>query len=306
MKKQILLAHIALITAGLLFGANYWIAKGLMPEHLSPVPIIVFRTAGASFLFGILLLFLKWQRIEPRHWIMIALCGLTGVTLNQYLFFAGLNYSSPVETAVLHTISPLVVVLLARFLIKEKIGLSKGTGIFLGFAGALIITLSGKEISFASQHFQGNLLILLNITAYSIYLVLAKPLMQKYNPVQVTALIFFFGFVFFLPFGIRSVFYVDYASFPPHIWQSLIYVVVGTTFLTYLFTVYALKPLQAGTVGFYIYMQPLISGFIGIITGRELLSRGKIAGAALIFIGVFLINLYSFRRNTKNQLTHNK
>ncbi|PLW93487.1 MAG: EamA/RhaT family transporter, partial [Marinilabiliales bacterium] len=286
MSKRVLFAHIALIVAGFLFGANYWIAKGLMPEHLSPTPIIVFRTAGASIMFAFLLLFIKWKRIEPRDWFMIALCGLTGVTLNQYLFFAGLNYSSPVETAVLHTISPLVVVLLARFWIKEKIGISKATGIIFGFAGALIITLSGKEISFSSTHFTGNILILLNITAYSMYLVFAKPLMQKYPPVQVTALIFFFGFIFFLPFGIQSVFSVDYASFPPHIWQSLAYVIVCTTFLTYLLTVYALKPLQAGTVGFYIYMQPLISGAIGIITGRELLSQGKIFGAIMIFAGV--------------------
>lgn len=300
MKKQALYAHIALIIAGFLFGANYWIAKGLMPVHLSPTPIIVFRTAGASFLFGILFLFIKWKRVEARDWWLIALCGLTGVSLNQYLFFAGLNFSSPVETSVLHTISPLVVVLFARIWIKEKIGWNKGTGILLGFVGALIITLTGKEISFSSQHFQGNILILLNITAYSLYLVFAKPLMQKYHPIQVTALIFFFGFLFFLPFGLKSVFEVNYAAFPPQLWYSLIYVVVGTTFLTYLLTVFALKPLQAGTVGFYIYMQPLISGAIGTISGRELLSEGKIFGAIFIFVGVAIINIYSFRRNAKN------
>lgn len=299
MSHKVFFAHIALIIAGFLFGANYWIAKGLMPVYLSPTPIIIFRTAGASILFTILLLFIKWEKIDSRDWWMIALCGLTGVTLNQYLFFSGLNYSSPVETAVLHTISPLVVVLLARFLIKEKIGVYKVTGISLGFIGAFIITLTGKEISFSSQHFTGNILILLNITAYSMYLVFAKPLMQKYPPVQIIALVFFFGFIFFLPFGIQSVFSLNYASFPTHIWLSLAYVIVCTTFLTYLLTIYALKPLQAGTVGFYIYLQPLISGTIGIITGRELLSQGKIAGAILIFAGVFIINIYSFKRNAK-------
>jgi drug/metabolite transporter (DMT)-like permease len=299
MKREIVLAHVALISAGFLFGANYWIAKGLMPEYLSPTPIIVFRTAGASLLFGILLLFNKWKKIDLKDWWLIALCGLTGVTLNQYLFFAGLNFSSPVETSVLHTISPLVVVLLAWIWIKEKVGWFKGAGILFGFIGAIVITLSGKEINFSSQHFQGNILILLNITAYSVYLVFAKPLMQKYPPVQVVSLIFFFGFLFFIPFGIKSIFTPDYASFPPYIWQSIIYVVVGTTFLTYLLTVYALKPLQAGTVGFYIYMQPLISGGIGIVTGREILNGGKIFGAVLIFVGVFIINIYSFRRNVK-------
>ncbi|PLW92533.1 MAG: EamA/RhaT family transporter, partial [Marinilabiliales bacterium] len=47
--------------------------------------------------------------------------------------------------------------------------------------------------------------------------------------------------------------------------------------------------------------QPLISGAIGIITGRELLSQGKIFGAIMIFAGVFIINIYSFRRTAKKR-----
>lgn len=291
MKREIIFAHLALIIAGLLFGANYWVAKGLMPDYLNPRAIIVFRTAGASILFLMLLPFARFTRISKRDWIMLALCGITGVTINQYLFFVGLNLSSPIETSLLHTISPLVVVVFAWIYLKEKISWLKTAGILSGFAGALLLTLSGKRISLGSDHFLGNIFILLNITSYSLYLVLVKPLMKKYDPLMVISIIFLFGFVFFIPFSFGAFKTIDFNNFPKEIWFSLVYVVVGTTFLTYLLTIYALRPLSAGTVGFYIYLQPLISGSIGIISGQENISLSMVLSAMLIFSGVFLINI---------------
>lgn len=300
MKREFILAHLALVIAGILFGANYWVAKGLMPEYLQPRAIIVFRTAGASILFIFLLPFARISKIAKKDWIMLALCGLTGVTINQYLFFVGLNLSSPVETSLLHTISPLVVVIFAWIYLKERVSWIKTIGILSGFAGAILLTLSGKNISLGSEHFLGNVFILLNITSYSLYLVLVKPLMQKYDPLLVICLTFVFGFLFFLPLSIGAFNEINISLFPNEIWYALIYVVVGTTFLTYLLTIYALKPLSAGTVGFYIYMQPLISGSIGIISGREELSINTIFSALLIFSGVFLININSNKTLKKN------
>lgn len=294
MNRGVRLAHIALIVAGMLFGANYWIAKSLMPDYLSPAAIIVFRTTGALILFILLLPFARKSSFSVKDWLLLALCGLSGVTVNQYLFFVGLNLSTPVETSLLHTISPIVVVLFAAWLIHEKTSLIQIAGIAMGFSGALLLTLTGKEISWSSSHLSGNLFILANISAYSIYLVLAKPLMKKHDPMKVSVWVFFFGWLFFLPVGITTLSEISVLSLPSVIWAALAYVVVGTTFLTYLLTMLALKKLKAGTVGYYIYLQPLISGGIGIITGKEMVDTPKIISAILIFAGVFLVNWKSF------------
>lgn len=282
-------AHIFLLISGLLFGANYWIAKGLMPEYLNPVSIILYRTAGASVLFLALLPFVPKTRFTLKEWGLLALSGLTGVTINQYLFFAGLERSTPVETSVLHTISPLVVLVFAFFIHSERISLRKTAGIFCGFAGALIITLWGKEISFASSHFIGNVMILTNIISYSLYLVLVKPLMSKHNPLYIITVVFIFGFIFSLPMVFWQANELKLSGFPSTIWLSLLYVVVGTTFLTYWLTIYALKRLSSSTVGFYIYLQPIISSSIGIFTGREIPKTSLFIAGMLIFLGIFLV-----------------
>ena len=289
MSKWIIQAHFFLLLSGALFGANYWIAKGLMPDPLNPLSIILFRTAGASFLFSLLLPWIPRSKLTSKEWLLVALCGLTGVTINQYLFFAGLEKSSPIETSVLHTLSPLVVLLLAVLFHGELINWRKGIGITLGFFGALIITLWGKEIHFSSSHFIGNLMIIANIVSYSIYLILVKPLMSKHNPIFIVTLVFIFGFLFFLPLFFISPQPFISSGFSSTVWLSLVYVVVGTTFLTYLLTIVAIKSLPASTVGFYVYLQPLISTSIGIISGREIPQGPLIVSAVLIFIGIFFV-----------------
>ncbi len=296
------LAHAALIVSGILFGANYWIAKSLMPDFMNPVQIILFRTIGATLLFALVLPFTKRSRFTAKEWLLIFLCGLTGVTINQFMFFTGLNLTTPLEASLLHTISPIMVLILAFVIIREKSGPMQITGIIAGFAGAVWLTLSGKELSWNSSHLMGNLSIMLNITAYSVYLVLAKPLMNRHDPFRVVFWVFFAGMICFLPFSTQTLISLPALSMPAHMWWVLAYVVVGTTFLTYLLTVYGLKHVSSGTVGAYIYMQPLISGGIGWVTGAEEFTWPKIISGLLIFAGVFLVNFHTLHRATSGSI----
>ena len=67
------------------------------------------------------------------------------------------------------------------------------------------------------------------------------------------------------------------------------YVVIGTTFLTYLLNVFALKYLKATSVGVFTYLQPLIGICYAIIVGADSLSLVKISAAVGIMLGVYLV-----------------
>ena len=69
------------------------------------------------------------------------------------------------------------------------------------------------------------------------------------------------------------------------------FVIVGTTFMTYLLNVYALKTLKASTIGAFIYLQPLIATIFAIIMGADRLTTIRIIAAVLIFTGVYLSTL---------------
>jgi len=291
-------AHFALIAAGFLFGANYWIAKSTMPAF-SPFQIVAFRIAIVTVLLWIISLFVKTTtKVSAPDFLRIFGAGFLGVTVNQFFFFSGLEHSSPVETSILHTLSPLLVALFAVLILSEKVSLRKYAGIVCGLLGAIIIVTSGKTPELSNLHFKGNLFILINISAYSLYLVLIKPVMEKYEPLQVLKYVFLAGFITYAPIGFI---YMKDASFHHvmnHEWLALAYVVIATTLLTYLLTILAIKQLPATVIGFYIYLQPFIATFIGYLTGREQLSVPKLIAAAFLFTGVWLV-LGREKRNKK-------
>lgn len=283
-------AHVALFGSSLIFGANYWIAKGLMPLYLTPAQIIFFRLTVTAALFWIASLFIPKEKVAYKDLVRIAYCSLLGVVFNQYFFFMGLRLSNPVETAILHTTSPILVLIFAAWIIKERITIARMTGIFLGAIGAIFIVLNGKTLDFSSEHFLGHFFIILNITTYSLYLVLIKPVMIKYHPLIVMKWIFLFGMITVIPFTFQTAAQVQWDNFTGTVWFSFFYVIIGSTFLAYLLITISLRQLSPAIVGFYIYLQPMIAAIHGIIIQKEKMTMIKILAALLIFTGVYFIN----------------
>jgi len=283
-------AHLALIVSGLLFGANYWIAKGLMPGFMQPMQIIFVRGLSALALFWLVSLLKDRQGILKKDHLILALCGLTGIAVNQTFFFIGLNLTSPVDTALIHSGSPVIVLLFSAWLAGEKTGRSKITGMVLGAVGAVLLVVQGNFSSNGETHLLGNTLIFLNIVSYSLYLVLIKPLMLKYSAVTIMKWVFLYGFLFVFPFCLPSMSMLQLNIFTPYAWFSIAYIVIGTTFITYLLTTYSLRTLTAGIAGYYIYMQPVIASIIGIVLFSESFNIAKVLAALLVFTGVFLVN----------------
>ena len=284
-------AHLFLIVSGLLFGANYWIAKGLMPDFMQPAQIILVRCLSAVALFWLVSMMTIREKVGRRDHILLAMGGLTGISVNQTFFFSGLALTSPVDAALLHSGSPIVVLLFSALIAGEKINLLKISGILMGASGAVALVLQGSMAEGSSgNQLLGNSLIVLNIVSYSLYLVIIKPLMSRYTAITIMKWVFLYGFLFVIPYSLTSVSSIQFGNFTGFAWFSLAYIVIGTTFVTYLMTSYSLRYVSAGTAGYYIYIQPVIAAFIGIVLFRESFTLIKLLAAVLVFAGVFLVN----------------
>jgi len=283
-------AHAALAAAAIIFGANYWVSKGLMPGYLSPEQLDFIRLAGAFVLFYIMAFFGGNEKIERKDLITIAVASLLGTTLNQYLFFIGLNYSTPVDIALIHVTNPIFVLSFAAIISQEKVTPLKIAGILLGSAGSVIMIVYHGDITFDSDTFKGNLFALLNTLAYAVYLIMIKPVMNKYSSVAVMKWAFGFGVLFSVPISFQSMLSVSFSNFIASAWSALVFVVVATTFLAYLFTIYALKRVEASVVSFYIYLQPFIAALITAWMGVQPFTVSKVVAAIFIFTGVYLVS----------------
>ena len=289
MNKQIL-AHLALIGAQLLYGANYTIAKEAMPEFIQPFGFVLLRCLGATALFWLVGLFVK-EKVERKDLLKLALGALFGIAINQLMFFKGLSLTHPINAAVVMISTPIMVLISAAIIIKERITATKALGIGIGIAGTLIILLAGKKLSFNSDTFLGDIFIFINATSYGVYLVIISPVMRKYHPITVIKWVFLFGLFMVIPFGYEQFSEIEWNTFPPHVIWGTVYVVIGLSFFAYLFNAVALKYVSPSVVSIYIYLQPIFATVFAISLGKDHLDWIKMLSAVLICVGVYLVSV---------------
>jgi drug/metabolite transporter (DMT)-like permease len=282
--------HSALFLVSLIYGANYSIAKIALPEYLEPFGFIVLRISLATLLFWLFSLTSKTEKIVSRKdFLLLLASAFFGVAVNQMLFFKGLSLTNPINASVIMTASPIMVMLTAYVLGKEKLTINKIIGVLIGALGAYLL-LTKDGVSLTHGTFLGDLFILLNGTSYAIYLVIVKPLMAKYRPITVIKWIFLFGFIFTFPFGIEQLSAVNWSIIPPRAWMSIAYVIVAATFAVYLLNVWSLKFVNSSVVGIYIYLQPMISTLIAVSFRGDKLDITTVLYSMLIMVGVYLVS----------------
>ncbi len=291
-------AHLALFTVNAFYGANHILAKGVMPAYLTPNVFIAMRAVVAAALFWMVKLFMVKEKVARKDLLRLAICGYFGVANNQLFFFHGLNLSSSINAGIIMTLNPIMVAVMAFFFLKEPISWLKGTGIVLGATGAALLTLTAG--AGASDSLLGDFFLFINALSYGIYLIVVKPLMQKYSPLTVITYVFSFGmcYVLLFPPTIRDLALTDFGAIPAGIWMKIAYVIIAVTFLAYLLTVYGLKYLSASASSSYIYLQPvmvMIFAFLFTAIGiaedyTNTITMEKIGYMLLIFLGVFLTN----------------
>lgn len=283
------LAILAALAATFIYGINHTIAKGVMPMYIKPFGFILLRVTGAAVLFWIASCFIPKEKIEKQDWPKLIVCSIFGMAINMLSFFKGLELSTPINSAVLITVTPIITVVLSAFLIKEKIKLLKASGILIGFIGAVTLILFGAKTAQNAPNIPlGNILFIVNCICFGTYLILVKKLIEKYHLFHLMKWLFTIGIVINLPITFSEVREIQWTTLPIDIIGSIVFVVFCTTFLTYLFNGFALTQLKASTVSAFVYVQPLIGIIFALGTGKDNLDLLKIGATILIFIGVYL------------------
>lgn len=295
-------AHLALFVVNAIYGINYVVAKGLMPQVIGASGFILLRVVGAVALFWLL----RAWRPERVAWSdagRLFLCALFGVALNQLMFFHGLMRTSPINASIIMVATPILVLVLSGVLIGERITRTKLLGVLLGAAGALLLIGLKPKGGATGATMLGDAFILINAISYGLYLVLVKPLMRKYTAVTVMAWCFLIGLVIVLPFGLGEFADLTWSSLSTPVILAMAFVVVMVTFVAYLLNTWALGVVSPTLVGTYVYLQPVLAVVITWLFMRIGPERLGLPGiyqtaidwhqalcAAMIFLGVHLVN----------------
>lgn len=283
--------HILMLIVSSLFAINFPVSKSLLPDHIAPEGLTLARMIFAAVMFWITSLFTSREKVTRKDLWLLLICSMTGVAFNQALFIIGLSNTSPIDASIISTSTPIFVMILAAMILQEPITRLKAFGVLIGATGGISLILASGQTLSQNSTASGNIMILLSSFSYSIYLVTAKPLTQRYSAVTIMKWMFLFSAIVLLPFTYKGI--LDAPSFHGTIvFQdivSILYVLLGATFIPYLLIPMALKRIRPTTMSMYNYVQPIGASIIAIVIGQDSFSIIKLIAAILVFTGVYMV-----------------
>jgi drug/metabolite transporter (DMT)-like permease len=252
--------------------------------------LVFLRIVGACILFWIFSLFVKTQKIEKADFKKLIWLTLFGVVINQVFFIYGLSLTHPINSAIIMISNPIVVFIFTLIILKERITVFKVGGLSIAIVGALIILRFKGNFEAGSDTIVGDMMTLVNSISWAIFVVLIKPIMMKYDTINVMKWLFLFGTIYMLPIGLYDTLNTNWSGFNSHAAFAVCFVVIATTFFAYLLNIYGLRSLSPSVVSAYIYIQPFLASIFAIIMGEDKLTPTKIFSGILIILGLYLVN----------------
>ncbi len=166
-------AHLALITANLLFGINFSVVKVIAPNLILPLGLNFMRVLVATSLFWLLFLFhRKNGGIAKKDIPRFILCAITGIAINQILFIKGLILTTPIHASLLILGTPVFILLLSFITQNEKISFLKIVGLLTALAGGIVLVMSKESSALGSNMLLGDIFVLVNAISFDVYLFL--------------------------------------------------------------------------------------------------------------------------------------
>jgi drug/metabolite transporter (DMT)-like permease len=272
---------VALVLVQMMFSTLPVAAKIALREVSSPTLTLV-RVSVAAVVFIVIHALSTKEKIRSRaDYLRLAYYSVLGVSANQLLYLTGLTMTTATAAQMLITGGPAVTLLVAILLGKEQGTRAKWTGIALAGAGALLLvglaSIEGGAL--------GNIIIVINMVGYSMYLVSARDILHRYHPLTVITWIFIFGAIGLVPFGAVSASHeLPATSLTTRL--ALVWIIVLPTVVAYYLNMWALTKVESSTVSTFVYMQPVMTALLAMPILGERPSLRMLPAALLIFAGV--------------------
>ena len=285
-----LFAILAALGGTTIYALNHTIAKDVMPTYVQGFGFIMIRLIGGTVLFWVVSLFLPKQPIAHTDFKHFFRAAFLGMAVNMLAFFKGLEYSTPINSTVIITNTPIMVFLFSALLLKEQMARYRVIGVLLGFLGALSLILFNQHAPLNSPNIPlGNFLFLVNASAYGLYMIVVKPLSEKYNTIHLLKWLFFIGLLISSPLALPEFLAIDWQQIPLPIWWRIGFVVLGTTFMNYLLMTYAIRYLRATALSVFTYIQPIMGILFALAVGADHMNATKWIAVAFVLVGVYLV-----------------
>lgn len=285
-------AEVVLVLANIVYATSY-VATRLTLEDIPPSALALSRLVLGSLILVPLAFALRKSgapAFPPADRWRIFWMGALGFAGAFALSHWGLARSTATNGALLITVEPITLLLLAPLLLGERLTVREKVGAGLALLGAAAVVTNG--IPGLSQtlvpHWRGDLLLILAGVAYASYSLIGREILARHSSVSVTAWSIVWGAVTMLPLALLERATGAVPRLTPLAIAGILYLAVVITALGYLAWNYALERVPASQAAIFLNLQPFVGALLGVGVLGEPLTLYIVAGGALILIGLTL------------------
>ncbi len=262
-------------------------------EDLSFINLTIMRFFIVCIIFIIILILSpkKFSKLHKKDIIPIFILGFFGVIVYHFGLNYGEQYISPAIASLIIATIPIQIVILARFILKEKISLKKFIGIILALIGVLIISIWGREESILEiEYVFGAIAILVAAIMAALYTIAGKKLLERYNGLSLTVYAMLFGCIGLIPFLNQSLIN-QVTGMTINTWFAVIFLGLFSTVIGYVIWYIALKIKSASEISIYLYAIPVLSTIISYFWFKIEITFMFILGGFLVLFGLYIVNI---------------
>jgi drug/metabolite transporter (DMT)-like permease len=283
-------ADVALLLANVVYGTSYVVTRLTLPSVPPAALALVRLGVGTAVLLPLARARSDPRPVSPTDGRAIGWMGVLGFALAFALANWGIERSTATNAALLITVEPITVILLAPLTLGERLGRREALGAALALAGATLVVVNGIPGLTAAlvPHWQGDLLLLASGAAYGSYSLIGRHVLARHAAVVVTARSMLWGAVALVPLAA-----VEWLAVGPPRWTAAgvagtLYLALVITALGYLVWNWALQRVAAPRAAIFLNVQPLVGALLGALGLGEPLSVFTVAGGTLILLGLWL------------------
>lgn len=304
---NVTIGHICMFLACAIWGLMAPLGKDAMTHGVGGLEMVTFRVVGGAVCFWIASLFVKQENVRHKDMLLFFFAAMLSIVLNQCCYTIGLSITSPVNASIMTTMMPIITMILAALFLKEPITGKKVMGVFCGAVGAfLLITTGARVASGNGGGLLGDLLCLSAQLCFAIYLTVFKHLIQRYTVITCMKWMITYAAIVIMPISFSRMQQLPWADIPAKTWWETAFVVVGGTFLAYIFMMQGQKILRPTVVAMYNYVQPIIACIVSVAIGLGVFGLWQALAVVLVFFGVWLVTQSKSRRDLKKENHNNK
>lgn len=265
--------------------------------------------SAAAWRFGIaalvMILILGWQKqiklkTIKAYWKIYILLGIIGIFGFNTFFFLGMQYTSPLNGALIMGTNPLVTALFAYFILKNPITKQQFLGIFFALVGVILVLTQGSlEIVQTLSISKGDLLILSGNVCWALYGVLGRKHVKGSSSMETTTYTMITGslclivLTAFLP-SPHSLSHVTVSA-----WGAILFMALFTSVLGYLWWNKGMATIGASNTSLFFNLVPVVTMILSILTGAPI-SLPQVIGTCLVILGVLTASSFlRLRRKPK-------